>query len=103
MNYDSFMSEEVHERRRLWLTFTKGEVVSLIATHRRRWLDAHRDSLTPDQLAVLEEDIVFIENELAHTDTNPVFAAHQKQLQRRILALLPREIIDELSLIPRKA
>ena len=101
MDYESFMSKDVLERRRIWLGLTDDEIVALLATHRRRWLALNGSRLTSDQRSVLEEDILFVENELAKVSTNPEFASHQKRLQVRIFELLPDGLIAELSLIPR--
>jgi hypothetical protein len=35
MDYESFMSKDVVERRRVWLGLTKDEIVALLAKHRR--------------------------------------------------------------------
>lgn len=100
-DYDTFMRMPVPERRRLWTTFQVSEVVALLSTHRRRWLEQHRRGLTPQQCAVLEEDIAFIQNELAHVSTNPECAKHQRELLARVHDLLPPEIIEQLALVPR--
>ena len=102
MNYDTFMAHTVSDRRKLWLSCSKEEVVELLAMHRRRWLAANSLELTSDQISVVEEDIRFVETELAYVETNPEFAAHQRELQKRVFEVLPATIIAKLSPIPRE-
>jgi hypothetical protein len=93
IDYDTFGKLGVKARMKAFNEASPENKAELTKTQARRWLDKNRDRLTPEQIAVLEENIVFISPALYRLPRREEDQKKLLDLQARTAALLSEDDI----------
>jgi|GEM_PF-4865919 len=68
IGYDDYMPQPLRERRRVFSEISPENRALLVRTHVERWLTTNRPRLTGEQIAVVEEMILYITSERYQPD-----------------------------------
>jgi len=90
VDYEMFWSHDLQGRLRLFNSISDESKADLVRTQIERWRDANRVRLTPEHLAMLDENISFVTPERYRFRT-PAMLDLLKDLERRNAALFSRE------------
>lgn len=91
IDYDTFGKLGVQARIKAFNEASAENKAELVKTQARRWLDKNRSRLTPEQIAVLEENIAFISPALYRFPRKEVDQKAVLELQTRTTALLSED------------
>ena len=91
VTYEDFRTKAWDERLRLFNELAPAEKALLVATHMSRWLEAHRNQLSVEQVAVVEENIRFVRPDIFDPARKRSFSTELRDLERRTSALLSRD------------
>lgn len=85
------------ERRRIFMSATPETRAEMMRTQVRGWMDRHRDSLSADQIALLEEHIAFLTADLYQLDRPPELIERRDALMARTYTLFRREELRDIT------
>ena len=88
IHYESFKRKSWHERIEIFNAVSAEDKADLVRTHVSWWLETHRRELTPQQIAILEENIAAIVPSLYLRPRNEELPDWWKELEKRTAALL---------------
>lgn len=90
VDYETFWTHDLQGRLRLFNSISDENKADLVRTHVERWRDANRDRLTPEQLAMIEENISYVTPGLYRSKTQAQLNL-ARDLERRNAALFSHE------------
>jgi hypothetical protein len=92
-DYDVFRKQPWDERISFFNELSAAEKAKLVRTHISRWLQEHREELTPAQIEMIQANIAFVTPELYVVPAGGEMLEALKQLERRNAEVLSREQI----------
>jgi hypothetical protein len=98
VDYDAVMSGDWTHRVTSFERMSPEEKAELARTHRRRWLHANRERLSPEQLSSMEEQITFLVPELYALRMDPDLRRRSKELEAKLIQLFSRSDVYQLTL-----
>lgn len=87
-DHETYRRMSREERLRAFGAMSPHEKAEFVRTQIRVWVDDHRSRLTPQQIAVLEENIDFVRAELYERPRNAGIDARKQELIARTASLL---------------
>lgn len=91
VDYDTFMQQDVNGRISTFNAVSPENKADLVRTHLQRWTDANRARLSPEQLAHLQDALMFVTSDLYRQPKPADVTARAKDLESRSAALFTRE------------
>lgn len=95
LDYDSFMQQDLKTRLATFKTLSAEAKAEIMGTHIQRWVEANRDTLTPDQLAMTREWQAFAKAENYRTPLSDEQSAVLKDIESRSETLFSKDQIRE--------
>lgn len=97
IGYDEFMPQPLQERRRIFNEVSAENRALLMKTHIERWLAANESRLNGEQIAIVEEMILFITPEL-YQEERDIEKIHPEieALRRKGEAVFSREELRQI-------
>ncbi len=95
IDYDTFMQGDLDARIAAFQTITAENKAEIVRTQLDRWLTINRRRLTPEQIAIMEENRAFVTAELYEQPRTPASTARAKELESRSLAVLSGEDVGQ--------
>ena len=93
--YDAFCGLSVDTKKKLFTEVSADNRADLVRTQIQRWLDKNRSRLSAEQIKIMEENIAFVKADLYKIPRRDGDLDKAKDLERRTLALMPREDMTE--------
>lgn len=97
-DYNHIMNGDWSHRVSLFNQLPPTEKAEFFRTHVRRWLEANRHRLSPEQIAAIEEQIAFVTPELYAVRRDPKLLAAAEELAQRAKGLFDRADLRDLTL-----
>lgn len=99
ISYDEFMPQPVKERIKLCMEISPENRVEIMKTHITRWLEANRHRLTPEQVAMVEEEFIpFIIPEAYRPDRDSEKIMRQAEaLEQKAKAIFTHEDLRQIA------
>src|SRR2546428_11294999 len=91
LDYETFRAKPWNERVQLFNSLTNAEKAELVRRNITRWLNLHRERLTPDQIQLMEENIAFVAEELYDVPKREENLRRVKELEARTATLFSRD------------
>jgi hypothetical protein len=95
VDYDTFMQQDVEGRIRTFNQITPENRAELVQTQIKRWVSQHRDRLTAEQAAMMDENLAFVTADRYRQPMNDEDRAKAKELEARTVALFSRDDIRQ--------
>ena len=91
MSYDEFMKIEPSQRADRFRSMTGQEKAAIKRAHAQSWLSTNAGTLSPAQIAAVQEAIAFITPELYLNPDDPELTRRQDELTRKLSCVVGAE------------
>jgi hypothetical protein len=91
VDYDTFMASDLQGRLRTFNAVSAENRAILVSTHIRRWRDANKTRLSPEQLGLIAEWLEFVTPAAYRSDRPAEVLTYAKDLETRSAAHFSRD------------
>jgi hypothetical protein len=100
VDYDTFMQQDWQGRLSTFNTTSPENRAEIVRTHLQRWTDANSTRLSPEQLAYLQDALMFISADVYSFPNSADVAARAKLLESRAVALFtPEDMTQAMTIV----